>query len=402
MKILNRKISNIYNNNGYLGIFILLTFSIVFLLLEIYNGRFWQSDFTVYYKAAQRLLEGHTLFKHIEDGHYIFKYSPVSAFYFIPFTVFSLNVAKVIYWFVLTGIIIASYYLSLFLVSKGEIIKSARQFNNILLLGVLVLVVHFQRELHLGQVNDVLLFLYLCALFFYGKNKPIHFSIMLAISIFLKPFALIFLPYLFVKKRFKEIGYFILFGVILFLLPLFFYSFDEFINQNLLWINEITVELGNKQSLLQSANHTIFSVLARFTPIRLISFSPIIVKIYQLLILSIIAVLILVFIRKGKKIENNYVCEFALLISLIPLISFTSQNAFGFAALTVFILLFNFKSFSTAEKIISITGFILLGGNYHDIWGAELSGFLNDISLVSIGTILLIVVLFTRRFKKAI
>ena len=91
-----------------------------------------------------------------------------------------------------------------------------------------------------------------------------------------------------------------------------------------------------------------------------------------------------------------------MLICLIPFFSFTSQNAFGFAALMVFILLLNFSSFSLSEKIITIIGFVFLGGNYNDIWGSELSGLFNDISLVSCGSLILIVILFRKRFQKVL
>ncbi len=402
MKNKSNRISRFYNSNGYIGLFVLLLFSVIFLLLEIYNNRFWQSDFTVYYKAAQRLLEGSNLFQYAEDGHYVFKYSPVSAVFFIPFTIFSISTAKVIYWFFLTGIIAVGFYLSVFLASKGAIMKYPGSVNNIILLGLLVLVVHFQRELHLGQVNQILLVVYLLAAYFYVKDKVIVSSLFIAASIFIKPFGLIFIPYFIVKGKYIETLYLVLFGGLFFLLPLLFYSFDEFINQNVLWINELAVELGNKQSILQSANHTVFSVIARFSPLSLVSFTPVIIKIYQIIVLVIIGILVLVFMKKGKGIENNSIAEFALLISIIPLLSFTSQNAFGFAGLLVFILLANFKLFSKFEKVITIIGFIFLGGNYYDIWGSDLSSFFNDISLVSIGTLLLIFILFRKRFQKLV
>lgn len=402
MKTISRKISEFYGNNGYIGIAILLIFSTVFLILEIYNDRFWQSDFSVYYKAAKRLLDGNNLFQYVEDGHYVFKYSPVSAVFFIPFTIFPLSTSKIIYWFFLTGIIIVGFYLSVYLASKGNACSNQRSLNNLILLGTLILVVHFQRELHLGQVNQILLVLYLLSAYFFEKRKAVLFSALLAASIFIKPFGLIFIPYLLVKGRFKEAGYFILFGVLFFFLPLLFYSMDEFLNQNMLWINELAVELGNKQSLLQSANHTIFSIFARYTPVAYISFTPAIVKAYQFIVLGIIGLLVLLFIKKGKNVDRNEVSEFALLISLIPLLSFTSQNAFGFAALLVFILLVNFRDFSLPEKVVTIIGFIFLGGNFNDIWGGGLSTFFNDISLVSIGTLLLIAILFRKRFQQVL
>ncbi|NQU34111.1 MAG: DUF2029 domain-containing protein [Bacteroidetes bacterium] len=402
MRVKNNSLSRLYSTNYYFALGIILIFSIVFLSIEVYNGRFWQSDFTVYYKAAQRILGGQNLFGIIEDGHYIFKYSPFSAVIFIPFTILPITIAKYIYWFVYTSIIISGFYLAFNLASRTVTQSTARRSNNIILLGALVLVVHFQRELHLGQVNQLLLVLYLLVAYYTNKNEPTISGILLAASIFIKPFGLIFIPYFIVKGRYKELGYLFLFGIIFFFVPLIFYSFEEFLNQNALWLNELAIELGNKQSLLLPANHTIFSVIARYSPLSLISFTPLVVKVYQILILSTIVIMVLLFIKKGRGVENAEVSEFALLISIIPLLSFTSQNAFGFVSLVVFILLINFAKFSKFEKVLSIIGMVLLGGNYYDIWGSTLSGFFNDISLVSVGTLLLLFILFRKRFQKVL
>lgn len=373
----------------------------MFLLLEVYNGRFWQSDFTVYYKSAIRILHGENLYGIVEDGHYVFKYSPFSAVIFIPFTFLPLFIAKYIYWFFYTGIIIIGFYISVKLASRSKYF-SARVINNTILLGSLILVVHFQRELHLGQVNQLLLVLYLLIAITTIKNKPFLSGALLAVSILIKPFGLIFVPYFIVKHKFKELLSLTVFAVIFFFVPLIFYPFKDFLSQNALWFNELVIELGNKQSMLLPANHTIFSVVARFTPISYMTLTPLFVKIYQAIILTIIGVSILLFIRKGRGIKNNSIAEIGLLISIIPLLSFTSQNAFGFVELIVFILLINFSRFSIIDKVLCIVGFVFLGGNFNDLWGSQLSGLFNDISLVSIGTILLIVVLFKMRFKKLI
>lgn len=397
----NSKISDLYSTKSYFVAAVIILFSIMFLLLEVYNGRFWQSDFTVYYKSAIRILHGENLYGIVEDGHYVFKYSPFSAVIFIPFTFLPLFIAKYIYWFFYTGIIIIGFYISVKLASRSKYF-SARVINNTILLGSLILVVHFQRELHLGQVNQLLLVLYLLIAITTIKNKPFLSGALLAVSILIKPFGLIFVPYFIVKHKFKELLSLTVFAVIFFFVPLIFYPFKDFLSQNALWFNELVIELGNKQSMLLPANHTIFSVVARFTPISYMTLTPLFVKIYQAIILTIIGVSILLFIRKGRGIKNNSIAEIGLLISIIPLLSFTSQNAFGFVELIVFILLINFSRFSIIDKVLCIVGFVFLGGNFNDLWGSQLSGLFNDISLVSIGTILLIVVLFKMRFKKLI
>lgn len=401
MKMNDNKLKYILKEKGGYAIGILVIFSLIFLLLEVYNGRFWQSDFTVYYKSATRLLGGENLFQITEDGHYVFKYSPVSALLFIPFTIINIGISKYFYWIFLTGIIISNFYMSTILASRINGVKNLN-LNKIIILGALILVVHFQRELHLGQVNQILFFFYLLMIRYIIKNKPWIVGALLAISIFIKPFGLIFIPYFIVKGRYKELLATLVFFVSFFFLPLLFYSWEMFISENALWYNELMVELGHKQDLMLSANHTIFSVFARYTFIGLFLVTPLSVQIFQLTILSIIGILILWFIFLRKQKSNSEISEIALLISMIPLLSFTSQNAFGFAGLTVMILLVYFNKLSKFGKISAITGFVFLGGNYYDIWGSTLSGFFNNISLVSIGTLILLVLLYKKRWEKVI
>ncbi|MEZ5197291.1 MAG: glycosyltransferase family 87 protein [Bacteroidales bacterium] len=388
-----------YHQNPWFGFTIFALFSILFMVLEIINNRFWLADFEVYYKSAQRLLAGENLFRIPEDDFYVFKYSPTSALYFIPFTIFSFATAKIIYWFTLSGIMIYGFYLSAKLTASQYWIKNFAKINTLVLLAILILIVHIQRELHLGQVNHILLVLYILAAYFYQNKRPKHSALFLAISLFIKPFALIFIPYFIVKKNYQAIVVFIISVIVLFFLPLLFYSFPEFLQQSTLWFDELMIELNNKQDLLQEANHTIFSILARYTPVRLITFTPVLIKTYQIALLSLIAVSIWWFINKGKNIQNSGVAEFALLISMIPLLSFTSHNAFGFNELSIFLLLAFFSKFDGVGKTIIIMGFIFTGCNIHDLWGHDLSNFINNISLVSWGTLLIIIALFRGRQK---
>jgi len=393
-------ISRFYKSNKYAGLIIIGIFSLLFMILEIINQRFWLADFEVYYKAAEHILAGQNLFRITEDGFYVFKYSLTSAVYFIPFTLFSFDIAKIVYWLLLTGLIIAGFYISLKMIAPDLFRDNPKKVNNIFLLAFLVLVVHIQRELHLGQVNHVLLVLYIFSLYFFNQNKFYLTSVFLALSLFIKPFALIFLPYFIVSKKYKIVFLFLIFSVVLFFIPLLFYNGTEFLNQTFYWFEELRIELNNKQNILEQANHTVFSVLVRYTPLKTIEFTQLIVKIYQVIILFIIGVLVLWFIKKGRAVKNGEIAEFALFISIIPLISFTSQNAFGFVELLVFIFLANFHKFSLAEKVLIIMGFVLTGGNIHDLWGYKLSSFFQHISLVTFGTLILISILFSGRIKK--
>ena len=72
---------------------------IIFLVLvsagslsaELINGRLEMVDLEVYYRAAERLVDGGDLYRGVEEDpyfHYVFKYSPPAALLFVPFILF--------------------------------------------------------------------------------------------------------------------------------------------------------------------------------------------------------------------------------------------------------------------------------------------------------------------------
>lgn len=380
----------------WLGLAFILFVCLSFLFAEAINHRLWLSDFEVYYKAAYRLLNAENLYRHSEDGHYIFKYSPVSALIFIPFTLFSYGVAKIIYWLFLSGIIVLNFYISVrLLYPKISLKPDSKQINVLYVLSALILALHFLRELHLGQVNYLLLFMYVLVLSALIKEKVITASILLSLSLFIKPFGLIFLPYLIYRKKFKALILVGISSVAWGFIPLLFYrNWNLFISQYVAWFNEIEVEMGHKQDLLVNANHTIFSVIARFTPFRYILSDTKFAPFYQLVIL--LALLFFFYkifkLSSLNKTVDNTTLDFYLMIAFIPLLAFTSENAFVFEQLLVIVVLFYFNLLSTTDKILAILSFILIGGNFAELLGHRVSEFLDNNSFISIGSMLLIFV----------
>jgi hypothetical protein len=389
-----------------LSLLFLGSLCLLFLVAEIINNRFWLSDFEVYYNAAKRILHSENLYRIQSDGHYIFKYSPTSAVYFIPFTLLPFEIAKYIYWILLSFIIVSAFYVSVKLLS---FYKPCSKLNAIVFAGSVILAIHYLRELHLGQVNYVLLFLYILSIYFYIENKTIYYSAVLAISIFIKPFTLLFIPYLIVKKKYKELMWFFAFCIVLALVPFLFYgTIETTLNQYAMWINELKIELSHKQGLLNYSNHTIFSVIARYSPLKYVEFNETTSRIYQMTLLIIIGISVIWFMKINDSIKNieqqkfNSILEISLLVSIIPLLAFTSENAFIFSQLLVFAVLLNFQLLNKLEKIIAVLSFILIGGNFSELIGSDLSQRIDNLSLISVGVILLIVLLFKIRTRAKI
>lgn len=383
-----------------IGLWFLIALCSFFFLGELINGRLWMSDLEVYYRAAGRLLEGKNLYRYAEDAHYIFKYSPVSAAYFIPVLILPFSIAKILYWLFLTWIIVLVFR-NVLRCADYDLIdpQNHSRFNNIILTGGIFFAVHYLRELHLGQVNFLLLAFYVWSIVLLENNKPASFGFVLAFTIFLKPFGLIFLPWLILMRKYKEVLWLITGLTILSLIPLLFYQdWQLFIQQYNAWFNEIAIELGNKQNLFQPSNHTLTSVIARYSGIEnFMSESSQLMKYYKIAILILIAAITYLYIRKRvpeESVPDPSIYDMAFLTALIPLLSFTSENAFLFVLPAALIVLSKWKVQTLPLRILTFTGLLLIGGNFSEITGKKLSRILEEWSILTPGAVLILIVLF--------
>ena len=381
----------------YFWILFIVLFSLAALTAEKINSRLYMSDYKVYHRTAKRIVNKENIYSVKQDGHYVFKYSTTSGIYFIPISFIPLKYAKYIYWLALTILLCIGVNVLYKLIDNKYKIGANK--NSIIILSIIAVIAHIFRELHLGQVNMLLLVMYITLIYFLQQKSNILFALMLSISVFLKPFGLIFFPYLLIKKEYKIILTSLIFIFILALLPLLFYpNWHDFSNLYFDWINELKVELNKKQALLADGNHTVFSVFARYTPLKFIIVNQIIEKVYQALVLIIIGAGLFIEFRK-KNHNSDIVYQMILLISIIPLLAFTTYNLFIFELPIILYLIYFFKDLNITQKIMVVIGCILIGGNIHEITGSALRDYLIGISVYTFGTISLITALIL--FKNA-
>lgn len=273
----------------------------------------------------------------------------------------------------------------------------------VLMLAFLAVGVHLHREWHLGQVNLLLLGIYIFLIRSIVQKKTALAGLLLAVSLFIKPFGLIFFPYLLLKQRYRTILYSAGFILLLGLLPFPFYtSIPALKNLYASWLQELFIELQAKQSLIAEGNHTIFSIVARYTPVQYLLTSAAAIKIYQLLLLGIIGSLFLLFVRWGRHLPQPKIPELAFLIALLPLFAFTSENAFLFTAPCFIYLICHHQKFSFAGKAALVVACLFIGANIRDLAGAALYKFFYDISIYSFGTLILLVLLFVLRYRRRV
>lgn len=380
---------------NYVWLIFLLLVSVGSISADLINNRLYMSDLEVYHKTAVRMLDGGELYREAEENpneHYVYKYSPPVAMLFIPFAFTGFAAAKAIY-----AIMLVFFLGHILYILKNTFLgyfEMNRRITASLIFSIAIVGTHFFRELHLGQVNLLLLWLYVLALRSYQKDKAVWFGVILAISLFIKPFGLIIIPFIIITGRYKELLYTLLAIVILFILPFAFYLDPQsFIGLYGSWLTELSIELGNKQDLLADGNHTLVSILIRYTPLGPLVQNGAMSYVYQLLVLFIIALLILWFLFK-RKVEDGRIRIYIVLVALIPLLAFTASNAFIFSLPLILFLMFHFRSLNTFFKVLFILFCLLIGGNIYDLMGRDLHNILWGISIYSWGTVGLLLVLF--------
>jgi hypothetical protein len=215
-------------------------FFVLIFLLEHINGRFWLNDFKVYYEASTALLQGKSAYGvhfGLDTGFY--KYSPFILLLFTVYCVFSFAVASVIH-FVLISLaavltILLLQYLVLTYYSSDPEPMTKRRHNTILILALLSISNHLVRELHLGNVNMLLLGLVTLTLFLVSSDKPLWAGMVLALAILVKPYCLILLLPIFLYKKscvlYSTIASLVLLTVIT-ILPL---GWNSFVTLHMQW-----------------------------------------------------------------------------------------------------------------------------------------------------------------------
>ncbi len=148
------------------------------------------SDFGVYRQAAVRSLHAEPLYR-VEDGHYQFKYLPAFALAMTPVALVNRETAKVLWFAASLGLLAA--FLRWSVVALPERRWSIR---SLLWITLVLMAKFYAHELTLGQTNLLLGALLVAALLGIQIERPVAGGVLIGLAVFVKPYALILLPWL--------------------------------------------------------------------------------------------------------------------------------------------------------------------------------------------------------------
>ncbi len=361
-------------------------------------------DFQVYRVAGTRALDGQPLYRDT-DGHWQFKYLPAFAFAVAPITVFPAppeayttdprgraynpwtDTARVAWFACSVALLAALLALSLRLLPDRSVSGGA-----IVGLTILALGKFYAHELELGQTNILLAVVVLMALAEWRKGREATSGALLAVATVVKPYAIVFVPYLMVRRRWRACGGFASMLAVAVLLPAVRYGFRGNLAQLAGWW--ATVTTSTPPNLGVSDNISIAAVYAKWFGVGPLA-SWLALGTAVLLVAACARILI---IRPSAAFPQYL--DAALLLTLIPLLSPQGWDyVLLLATPAVMLIVNNLARFNAPARWLAVAGLLIAGLTLWDVVGRQVYTLFMVSSIVTFCYLFEIVLLL--RLRKA-
>jgi hypothetical protein len=382
--------TSIQKNKGFI-VFASIFFISIFILENI-NHRFWLNDFKVYYLAAKSLLLGKQVYGlpfGLDTG--LYKYSPFTLLTFTPFCLFSYYTASCIHYVILFFSTVASIIVIQKIISSYIFNTPTTNKNVLLSISIACIIRHIFRELQMGNVNVILVFLISLGLLLNLKSKNSLSGIFIGLAIMIKPyFILLMLPLLF-NKKIKTVlsaGLTIIFCLIF---PLLLLGITKGIDLHKSWL----ISMFNHNTYITS-NDTLVSLINYY-------FNTSLPNSFQYYIIISVLIIYSISFFQLKKITANFpdkigimqlhlIVGYFVLFAIIPNLLLTDTEHFMFS-LPLILILLNYLSIykNYLSIIIFVIIIILYAGNSSDVFGNELSDKIDSMGLLGISNLFLII-----------
>jgi len=343
-------------------------------------------DFEVDQLAATRVLNAEPLYRE-SDGHFQYKYLPAFAIAMIPLAVIDIEAAKAIWYAISVGLLI------LFVQQSVDGLPARRTRRKTLYWLVALCIVKFViYELINGQFNLLLGVLAMAGLEAARRGKARLSGAVIAAAVFVKPYALIFVPWLALTLGAPALLSFA--GVMAFglLLPASFYGWSGNLAQLTGWFH--TVTSTTEPNLLLRHAISFPAMWAKWLdPGPAASIAAAVSGLLA-------AALVFVVWRCRRRTREPDFLEFALLLLLIPLISPQGWDYVLLLGAPAFVCLIDrWTEMTLPWRIATVAGLALTSVTAYDTVGQRLYMMVTTYAVVGIGAIILVVSVAQVRFR---
>lgn len=366
---------------------IFLAISAAYFVMGKLNGRDQMADFRVYHDAAQCWSSNEPMYGQsfgVSSGFY--KYSPIASVPFLPFTLVEYPVSSAMYYILISLLFLV--FTAVLLNYQEYLLHLPRARAWLLVIFSLFIADHVERELHLGNVN-VLLMLFAVFLFIsFDKGNKILSGLFLAVVLLYKPHFLILFVWFAWKNEWKILLSCVLFVLAGIFLPAIWTGWSH--NLELLgqWFHAVQ---DHNVHLYESPN-TIYGM------INSLVLSHIGLKAgfyFVFVMLALIAFSFLFWIRWKKVSSKQFeYLQYFVLIALIPNLVHTDTEHFMWSFPLIAYVWGTMLNYNVSNKLFIILmmclAFVPYTINSPDIVGRELSKMMDEGGLLGLANLLII------------
>lgn len=352
------------------------------ILLDLVNGRFWASDFRVYWSAARGLLEHGPVYGVAFGEHTgFYKYAPVVAMGFVPAALLPYSLAAVLHVMV-SGLLLIPILLTLERILMRHML--GMHAPRILLRQVLVLIccaVLIARELHLGNVNLWLVLGVVLATEALLDGSDAFAGVLFGALWLLKPYLVFMAIPLVVAGRWKLLQRAALTVALALVLPLPFLGPQRWLQLHGEWLGA----MATHSSYLTSPD-TFQSMLSAVVQKRTL--------VHPGLIIAVAALLLAVYAwsqqRSAHIRERSLVLPLWLAFAAVPHLVITDQEHFLYSLPMIALVLARaFTHKATPTTWLFVLAMALYATRSSDLWGGAVEAQLVAMGALGLGNLLL-------------
>ena len=359
----------------------------LFIAVFVVNAAEKMPDFEVYWRAGARAAAAEPLYRS-EDEHYQFKYLPAFAVLAIPLALVPLATAKAV-WFSLSVLLIL-FVLGL---SVRLLPECRRPLMPLVAITLLVMAKFYGHELVLGQVNLLLLAIVLAAVHLATKRRDIAAGLLIALAIVIKPYALIFLPWLAAIGAFGAFASAIVGTAAALLLPSLLYGADGTVQLHVAWWRTVTDSTA--PNLLNPDNVSLAAMYAKWFGIS--SSATALAATTTLVLLAVAATVVA--LRRRAPSANGL--EAALLLTLMPLLSPQGWDYVFLLGTPAAMYLINYdRELPPLWRIVTWLALAIVALSLYDVMGRRAYGRFMAWSAISVCFLVVIGALTTLRLRR--
>jgi len=345
-------------------------------------------DFEVYRVAGARAAAAESLYR-TDDGHWQFKYLPAFAIAVAPLAQLPPVAARAAWFFLSVALVVL-------LVNRSFALLPDRRRNAAFLIGITVLAMgkFYVREVGLGQSNVLLAVLVLAAVACWYRGRDVAAGALLAAATIVKPYAILFLPYLVGRRKWSGVVSFaaVLLGALV--LPAARYGWSGNLGQLHGWWTVVTTSTA--PNLAGQDNVSIAGMFSAWMGVGPAAAALAAATALALVLACAWAV------WRGSQLASPEYLDAALLLFLIPLLS---PQGWDYVLLVttpaVMLLLDRLEEFHPAARWLLFASLALAGLTFWDVLGREPYRLLMMSRAVTVGALFQVILVVQLRARRA-